>query len=94
MELNELGPVTKLGMARRTGKLIEDVPTKLQANKNPEIVTENGTPAAEPGNGAQQATPVNDMLVRKRSKRTRRGFVKSSNPKKNEQIIPDAEIPA
>lgn len=97
--MKDLGPVTKLGMGRRTGEPIveESKVAKLQtaADENGTSATqatdENGVSVANDGAPAPMAPP---MLIRTRSKRKKLNWKPPRKPKKKKQAEADVELSA
>lgn len=85
--MNDLGPVTKLGMGRKTGEDVLEMPPlpaaliakeNAQAAESPEAASPNGTEGAtsENGNGSapeptQSAVVASALMTRSRCKRKR-----------------------
>jgi len=73
--MNDLGPVTKLGMGRRTGTPLEErEQPETEAKGEPEVLQTNGVLAVD-GTVPRKDYETPEMLIRTRSKRKRRDWI-------------------
>lgn len=97
--MKDLGPVTKLGMGRRTGEpIVEELPAPKPTPQA--SIADNGVGPAvsENSNGAPTAPnavpTVNPMFIRTRSKRKKLNWKPPRKPKKKKKTEQEAELPA
>ena len=90
--MKDLGPVTKLGMGRRTGVLVIDEPPPL---KSPSISSNGNESIAQSATATgQDATGVQSMLIRTRSKRKKRNWAtpKALQKMRNREEKPEVAV--
>ena len=90
--MKDLGPVTKLGMGRRTGVPVIDEPPPLKSA--PISAEENGSNAYATAATGQDATAVQSVLVRTRSKRKKRNWSTPKALQKNRNREEKPEVAA